>query len=380
MSAGGELRAGGGGGAGAMSTGRACQRCLARSWLLVRMAAHLDLARGRIELVMGLGDEELIEALGGKQRGAIRAELSRLDVELVRRRAASAELELICRCDPAYPPRLASSPGPPAVLYVAGGLERFLRLVSDEPVAIVGARRASAYGLEMAAHLGRGLAASGLTVLSGMALGIDSAAHTGALAAGAPTVAVLPGGADRPYPASKRVLYRRITATGAGVAELAPGTVPRRWCFPARNRIIAALSAMTVVVEAGERSGALLTAAFAAGAGRPIGAVPGRVTSPLAAGPNGLLAAGARLVSGPQDVLDELFGADVRGAPRATIPRPDLEPECRRVLAAIAEGDETPTALARAGLASEPGLAALAALELAGYVRREAGGRFTVLP
>jgi len=342
------------------------------------MAAHLDLARGRIELVLGLGDEELIEALGGKQRSAIRAELARFDVEHVRRRAANAELELICRCDPAYPRRLASSPSPPAVLHVAGGLERFLDLVSGEPVAIVGARRASTYGLEMAAALGRGLASAGLTVLSGMALGIDSAAHTGVLDAGAPTVAVLPGGADHPYPAAKRVLHRRIKATGAAVSELPPGTAPRRWCFPARNRIIAALSAMTVVVEAGERSGALLTAAFATGVGRPIGAVPGRVTSSLATGPNRLLAAGARLVGGPQDVLDELFGA---GGPTALTPeKPDLGPEPRRLLDAIAASDDTAMALSRAGLANERGLGALAALELAGYVRRGAGGSFTVVP
>lgn len=365
---------------GRMSTGRACERCLAHSWLLARLAGHLELARGRIELVLGLGDEDLIAALGGRQRGAIRAELAGFDSEQARRRAASAELQLICRCDPAYPWRLASSPSPPAVLHVAGGLERFLALVSGEPVAIVGARRASAYGLEMAAALGHGLASAGLTVLSGMALGIDAAAHTGVLAAGGPTVAVLPGGADRPYPAGKRVLHRRIKATGAVVSELPPGTVPRRWCFPARNRIIAALSAMTVVVEASERSGALLTAAFADGIGRPIGAIPGRVTSPLATGPHRLLAAGARLVSGPQDVLDELLGAGGRAARSKNVSRPDLDPDCRRVLAAIATGDETPTALARAGLAPEQGLAALAALELAGYLRRESGGRFTVLP
>ncbi len=328
--------------------------------------------------MLGLSDEELLAALGGKQRAAIRGELSRLDVRQARGRAASAGLELVCRCDRAYPARLACSPSPPAVLHVAGGLERFLGLVAGDPVAIVGTRAPSAYGLEMAQYLGRGLGGAGLTVISGMALGIDSAAHGGALAADGSTVAVLPGGADQPYPASKGRLHRQIQAAGAAVSELPPGTAVRRWCFPARNRIIAGLSAMTVVVEAGEGSGALLTAAFADGLRRPIGAVPGRVTSPLAIGPNHLLAAGAQLVSDPQDVLDRLFGAGVRGA---RVPdKPKLEPALRLVLAAIADGEDTTAALSRAGLAAEHGLAALAALELAGYVRRGAGGRFTVLP
>ena len=146
--------------------------------------------------------------------------------------------------------------------------------------------------------------------------------------------------------------------------------------FPARNRIIAALAAMTVVVEAGERSGALLTAGFARSLGRPVGAVPGRVTSPLSDGPNQLLADGAYVVRAPQDVLDLLFGAGARRVPAAE--QPSCRRELRVLLAAIAEGEDTAGALARAGLPAERGLAALASLELAGYVRREPGGRFSV--
>lgn len=360
------------------ATDRACDRCVARSWLLARLSAHLELARGQVEPVLGLDDEELLAALGGKRRAAIWSERQRLDLRQERRHAASAGLELICRCDQSYPARLACSPSPPAVLHVAGGLERFLGLVAGDPVAIVGARTPSAYGLEMATLLGRGLGRAGLTVISGMALGIDSAAHAGALAGEGGTVAVLPGGADQPYPASKRLLHRQIQGVGAAVSELPPGAVVRRWCFPARNRIVAGLSAMTVVVEAGEGSGALLTAAFSQALGRPIGAVPGRVTSPLAAGANRLLATGAQLVSHPQDVLDRLFGAGVRAA--VVKDKPELQPELRLVLTAIADGEDTTAALSRGGLAAEQGLAAVAALELAGYVRREAGGRFTVLP
>ena len=262
------------------------------------------------------------------------------------------------------------------MLHVAGGLERFLTLVADEPVAIVGARAATTYGLEIAASLGRGLAGAGLTVVSGMALGIDSAAHEGALNGGHPTVAVLPCGADRAYPRAKRHLHARIRESGAAISELPAGTRPWRWTFPARNRIIAALAAITIVVEAGERSGALLTAGLARSLGRPVGAVPGRVSSPQSCGPNALLAAGAYVVRGAQDVLDHLFGEGVRRARCSE--RPELAPELRLLLSAIADGYDTASALERAGLPAQQGLAALASLELAGYVRREAGGRFAV--
>jgi len=356
---------------------RACDACTARTWLLGRMAGHIDRARGRIEAVLELGDDELIAALGGRQQSRMRDELERLDVAAVRSRSHEAGLEAICACDPAYPPALRALPAPPAVLHVAGGLGRLLGLLGDDPVAIVGSRRASPYGLDVARSLGRGLGMAGLSVVSGTALENDSAAHTGALEAGAATVAVLPGSADRPYPPGNRALYRRILAGGAAVSELGPGANVRRWTFLARNRIIAALAAMVVVVEAGEYSGALVTARLARELGRPVGAVPGRVTMLQAAGPNALLAAGAGLVRGPQDVLDHLFGAGVRRAAPGRRPPPD---ELRPLLTAVAEGHDTAAALARAGFDAEAGLAGLAALELGGYVRRAAGGRFTVAP
>jgi DNA processing protein len=356
----------------------ACERCLSRAWLLGRLASHLETARSRIEPVLRLADNQLLAAVGGPHRAQIEEELEHLDADQVRARAECAGLELVCRCDPAYPLRLRAVPSAPAMLHVAGGLERFLALADQDPVAIVGARRPSAYGLDAARWLGRSLARAGVAVLSGMALGIDSAAHAGALAAGAGTVAVLPGSADRPYPAGKRSLYRRIKDCGAVVSELPPGTAVWRWMFPARNRIIAALASTTVVVEAGERSGALVTARFARELGRPLGAVPGRVVTPQAAGPNALLATGAYVVRGPQDVLDQLFGAGVRSAVRDD--RVELPPELRTLLAAIADGSDTTGALARAGFPTEQGLAALASLELAGYVRRGAGGRYSVVP
>jgi DNA processing protein len=357
---------------------RACDGCMARSWLVGRLAGHLELARGRIEQVLALDDDALVMAIGGRGKAHLEREFETVDLDEVRSRALAAGLETVCGCDSAYPPGLRALAAPPAVLYVAGGLGRVVDLLGGEPVAIVGARRATPYGLDVACSLGRGLAVAGVTVVSGMAHGIDSAAHAGALDAGMPTVAVLPGPADRPYPAGKRALHRRIVAGGAAVSEIPPGTSVWRWMFAARNRIIAALAAMTVVVEAGERSGSLVTARLARGIGRPVGAVPGRVTTPQAAGSNALLAGGcAHVVRGPQDVLDHLFGAGERVVREE---RREPPAELRLLLQAIAEGHETAAALARAGFEPDRGFAALAALELEGFVRRGPGGRFRVAP
>jgi DNA processing protein len=355
----------------------ACPACLARAWLLSRLAAHLDLARDRIAELLELGDRKLIEAVGGRHRGELECELAGWRPGGARARAAKAGLELVCRCHPSYPGSLTALDAPPAVLHVAGGLERLLALLGDHPVAIVGARRPSTYGVDVTRSLARGLGAASVTVVSGMALGIDMAAHRGVLDVEAGTVAILPAGADRPYPASALALHRRIRERGAIVSELPPGTPVRRWMFPARNRIIAALGEMTIVVEARPGSGALLTAGWARRLGRAVGTVPGRVTSPLAAGPHELLRSGAELISGPQDVLDGLFGVGTRPAVRRAEP---LAPDLEALLQALADGHEPEAALGLAGLDADHGLAALASLELAGRVRREAGGRFSVLP
>lgn len=355
----------------------ACDACHRRSWLLTRLGGHLEPVRGRISRVLELGDAELIAAVGGERRHELERELAAFDPNGARAGVRRAGLEAICRCDPGYPPRLMELAEPPAVLHVAGSVARFLELVAGEPVAIVGARQASPYGLEISRTLGRGLGAAGITVISGMALGVDSAAHTGALAGAGGTVAVLPGGAEKSYPPARRVLHREIRAAGAAISELPGGAAVWRWTFAARNRIIAALAAMTIVVEAGERSGALLTAGFARSLGRVVAAVPGRVTTPQAAGPNGLLSAGANVVRGPQDVLDHLFGSGVRAA---VTTRAKPAPELRALLAAIAEGHDPAAAVARAGLSPEQGLAALASLELTGHLRRGTGGHFSIVP
>ncbi len=191
-------------------------------------------------------------------------------------------------------------------------------------VAIVGARACSGYGASVARSLARELAAAGLVVVSGLARGVDGEAHRGALDAGGTTVAVLGCGIDRDYPAAHADLARRIAETGLIVSEYAPGVEPAPWRFPARNRIVAGLAAATVVVEARERSGALITADLALEEGREVFAVPGEITSALSAGTNGLLKLGASPLTSAADVLHS-FGIEAE-APKERSPLLELLP------------------------------------------------------
>ena len=199
-------------------------------------------------------------------------------------------IETISRRHPAFPPLLAELHDPPASLFVRGEV----KALSQPGVAVVGARSCSAYGAQVARSVARDLAAAGLVVVSGLARGVDGEAHRGALEGGGKTVAVLGGGIDRDYPRSHAELARRIVAAGAVVSEYPPGVEPAPWRFPARNRIIAGLALATVVVEARERSGALITADFALELGRDVFAVPGEITSSLSAGTNDLVRQGQR--------------------------------------------------------------------------------------
>jgi DNA processing protein len=353
-----------------------CDDCLRRTDLVAALAGRIDVEwrrRGAPPGVLALADDDLL-ALGGPLQ---RQRYAAFEPSMARRRIDRAGLVAMCGCSPRYPARLGDLADPPAVLHVAGD-PAVLGL--GDAVAIVGARRASSYGLETGRSLGRGLSLAGVPVVSGMALGIDSAAHVGALEGTAPTIAVLAGGADVPYPARKRHLHRRIAEHGAVVSELPPGFTAHRWCFVARNRIIAALSEVTVVVEATERSGSLTTADFALQAGRTVGAVPGPVTSQLSTGTNALLRDGAALVRGARDVLDLL--ALLTGRPQ-TAPAPDprsdlsdLPPDLRALLEAVEQGRATPAALASTSDEAERVLRGLAELELRGLVRREFGGRY----
>jgi DNA processing protein len=353
----------------------ACDDCLRRTALVAALAAWLDVEwrkRSAPAGVLSLQDDELV-ALDASGRTA-RAH-SAFSPQRARERIAAAGLTAACRCDDGYPERLRELADPPAVLHVAGNAAALER---TEAVAIVGARRGTSYGLEVSRSLGRGLTAAGVSVVSGMAIGVDSAAHSGALeAAGAAPVAVLAGGADVAYPASRRLLHAELIRRGCVVSELPPRFTAFRWCFVARNRLIAGLAALTVVVEATERSGSLTTADFAQQLGRPVGAVPGPVTSRFSAGTNSLLAAGAAVVRDKRDVLDQLLGpSDRRTDAEPPPPAVPLEPRLRRLLDAIERGRGSLAELTSDPDATRRVLQGLTELELRGLVRREFGGRY----
>jgi DNA processing protein len=272
------------------------------------------------------------------------------------------------RRDAEYPQLLAQIPDPPARLWLRG--DAAPDLLERPSVAIVGARACSGYGRAAARLLATEAAAAGAVVVSGMARGIDGEAHRGALAAGRTTVAVLGCGIDRDYPAAHAGLARAIVESGGlVVSEYEPGVEPAPWRFPARNRIIAGLARATVVVEARERSGALITADFALEDGREVLAVPGEITSTLSAGSNALLRQGATPATCAGDVLEAL-GLDVR----PTNPQIPDDAAAEAVLAAIAAGAATPDGLTRAtGLDAAELASALALLELAGVVSLDDG-------
>ena len=278
-------------------------------------------------------------------------------------------LRFVARSAPEYPTLLGELHDPPPGLFLRGGAESEL-LSRRRAVAIVGARSCSSYGSQVARLLGRELAAAGLVVVSGLARGVDGQAHRGALEAGGVTVAVLGCGIDRDYPAAHAELAGRIGETGLVLSEYAPGVEPAPWRFPARNRIIAGLAAATVIVEARERSGALITADFALEAGREVFAVPGEITSSLSAGTNALLRLGATALTRPEDVLEAL------GVTASKAPAAKLGANATVVLRALVDHAAGADDLTRTtGLDAAAVATALAELELVGAVA-EADGLF----
>lgn len=331
--------------------------------------------------VLALSDEDLAEAMArSSARDFLRRAASRDPARLLEA-VDAARAWACCRHDPRYPASLRELGDPPAILFGRGDHELLSVLRAEGAVTIVGSRRPSSYGRELARDLAREAAAAGLIVVSGMAMGIDSRAHQGALEAGGLTAAVLGTGVDVPYPPRCGQLYEEIVESGLVLSELPPGTLARRWTFPARNRIMAALARMTVVVEARERSGSLITAEMAQDLNREVGAVPGRVGSSPAAGTNGLLRDGASVIRGAADILDSMLGVGAERPPTAR--GPGLEADLAEVLDLVERGASDPDALARAShLEPGPLAAALVRLELSGYLRSDSGGRYerTSLP
>lgn len=303
--------------------------------------------------------------------GAIAAARSWADRALAR--ASVAGLTPVAFTDPRYPPWLGQIVDPPIVLWVKGALPD----LTMPAVAVVGSRHATPTGLALGRQLGEGLAEAGLLVVSGLARGVDGVSHEGALAVGGKTLGVLGCGADVIYPAEHRDLTSRVAASGGVISELLPGTTPQPHYFPLRNRIIAGLSRAVVVIEAGDRSGSLITARMALEQGRDVLAVPGNVLSGRNRGCHSLIKDGARLVETVGDVLDELGWAH----PGQNQVKKDGKSLGDNTLVSILESKMAAGETYDAdGLASLTGwapsqlLAELAALEIRGRLARVPGG------
>jgi len=303
-----------------------------------------------------------------------RAAQAGLDVAALERKLGDLGATVLPITDPAYPQALREIPSPPPLLFVRGELP-----MQDNPyVALVGTRKCTPYGRQVAHMLGHDLAARGVVVVSGMALGIDGEAHQGALDASGRTVAVLGCGIDITYPPQHEDLATSIAASGAIVSEFALGTEPSKYSFPQRNRIISGLSLGVVVIDAPPKSGALITAGLAADQGRTVFAVPGDITRPESRGSNLLIRDGAVLIQSAEDILDELnlSPAAMLGRP-ATPGAPSLPPEEAAAFAALASGNQTVDDLvASTSLDAPKVMAALMLLEMKGLVRRFGGGSY----
>lgn len=353
----------------------------------MRLGVSLDFrARDPTRLwdTLKLSDDQLIAALGGRGRERLRAWHASASASCAGRRPTGRStedrprgVERLCRHLDGYPSTLRQEALAPHELHVAGAAGRLRELLDGPAVAIVGTRRCTDYGLEVARTLGRDLAAVGVCVIVELCEGIAHGAHIGGLQAAGPTVAVAAGGVDR-----CRALTRvcdRMTRACCVVSELPGGARPRVWSELARARTVALLAQIVIFVEAEQEARELKLAQLAHVLGKPIGAVPGRVTSASSQGTNGLLRDGAGLVRGAGDALDLLYRAGSTW--RAThdrahaTPTLHLRPRLRELARAIGEGRDT---VAKLTLDGRPDavLAELAELEIKGVVRRGDGGRY----
>jgi DNA processing protein len=353
-----------------------CEPCLRHSHLIAhlapRIAGLLDRPLGRPSGILELDENELIARVTSPSRAnQAHRFLEHFDSDRALEQLVDAGIAAVCRHAAQYPSGVMQLHDPPRVIYCTSSADRLAELTSEPAATIVGTRRASPYGAEVAHELARGLAAAGVTVVSGLALGIDGAAHRGALEGRGRPIAVLACGADLVYPTRHLSLYQRVRQAGVVLSELPPGQRPFRWSFPARNRIMAALGIVTVVVEAADPSGSLITAGFASDLGRTVGAVPGRITSRVAAGSNRLLRDGASPIRCVEDVLDEIFGiGHGPDGPRGSARRwePELEPRLRVVLDGVESGSGVGEIAATTGLPVTAVRAALGELELRGLI------------
>lgn len=318
------------------------------------------------------GEKQLTETGGFTPQGAHELVLRRrgINPEAVMALLEKKGIAFLHHGGPDYPEILANIFDPPPGLFVRGSILE----IDSRAVAMVGSRKATRYGLGVAAKLAGDLAVAGVTVVSGMARGIDTAAHKGALAAGGRTVAVLGCGVDVIYPRENEDLMEEIASRGALISEFPPGTRPQPWHFPVRNRIISGLSEAVVIVEAAERSGALITADFALDQGRDVLAVPGNITSEMSRGPNRLIRQGARPVENAGDILEEM-GLDRLFRKEETVrPGVALSPEEEAISRVLTFEPRTLDSLVElSGLPAQKVLVALTFLEMKRLARQLPG-------
>lgn len=355
-----------------------CPRCERRAWLLEKLGIRLDFRARDLTCLwslLELSDRDLIDAVGGRRRAELHGSYERWQTN---EEQTDRDVERICRHHTAYPACLRTDALAPHTLGVCGGLERLNEALTQKVVAIVGTRRATDYGMELAKELARGLASCGLTVASGVGEGIASSVQAGVLEAGVAPLGVMAGEPRHCLPKWCESLHRRVVAKGCAISEqvFSRHGRTRSWWSPAADRTLALLSELTIVVEAGEHPRELACARVAWTRGRHVAAIPGRVTSPASRGTNGLLMNGARLVRGTQDALDVLYGV---GSPQAGDQYNEpvaLEPRLAKVLAQVGGGKDTLEKLT--GCDIEPGqlALALAELELKGLLVRGDGGRY----
>lgn len=331
------------------------------------------------QLLKAFGDPEAIfaaspfalrAALGGGMVERLLAHECEADVAAALAWAEAPGNQILTLADAAYPQALLTTPDPPTLLYAKGNLA----LLNRPAFAIVGSRNATKQGEANAEAFAAALAGAGLTVVSGLAAGIDAAAHRGALKTAASTIAVIGTGIDRIYPARNEALAREIAAAGVVVSEFPLGMPPLASNFPRRNRLIAGMARGCLVVEAAQQSGSLITARLAAEAGREVFAIPGSIHSPQSKGCHALLKQGAKLVEAAQDILEELRWE--RLANPAALP-PVAEAETDPLLLALGRDPcDLDTLAERSGLSADILLARLLPLELDGRVAQLPGGRY----
>ncbi len=330
---------------------------------------------GSLEAAWNANSADLLAAgLDARTASALTQTRATVDLEAMYERAQAQGVRLMTRDDPAYPPLLAQTPAPPFLLYARGTIVEQDRWA----LAVVGTRRASVYGKDVTRRIVSDLAAAGMTIVSGLALGIDAVAHSAALAAGGRTLAVLGSGVDQIYPLSNARLGEAIAQQGAIISEYPLGTLPVAANFPPRNRLISGLSLGVLVIEAAERSGALITTQFAAEQGRDVFAVPGSIFSPRSAGTHALIRDGATLVTCADDILAALNLQTVAAQQEAIAVMPESPGEAT-LLALIEHEPRHIDEIGRqSGLPHSEVSATLAMLELKGLVRQVGGMQYAL--